>query len=164
MFNIGRLIGAAALAVLVTFGSARMTNAASMPYHEPGLTQCFGSTVRAFAPMKLVSASGGSVAKNVSWSPDLYRWNSASQTWNLVNSTAGWLNGAANGSGLLALESITYQKWINASGGLQNQWNYNNLAHGYYAVRDYYRWSDEGVKGNDWGQVYNGAATGYCQI
>jgi hypothetical protein len=164
MFNIGRLIAAAAIAVITTFGAAHITDAASVPYHVPGATQCFGSTVRAFAPTKLVSASGGSVRKNVRWSPDLWRWDSASQSWYVFNNAAGWLNGVANGSGLLPYESITYQTWINNSGGLQNQWNYNNLPHGYYAVREFYRWTDEGLAANDYSQSYNGAAASYCQL
>jgi hypothetical protein len=130
-----------------------------------------GRQVRAMPPT-MISISGG--LEEVEWSPDLYRYNSTTGTWDMYMSwhyadgVRFWYYAVANANGP-QYNSGLYGTWfmrtedhkalLSSSNVLFSA--FSNLPAGWYAVADHYRWAN-GSTANLW-SPYKGGGT-FCQL
>lgn len=134
---------------------------AGVPHHVASNVQCFtgtqGRTVRAFAASTMRSVTGAIEA--VQWSSDLWYWTGS--VWAPYDDSAGWLDAAANGNGLLGSNGVI---WYGIGARQQNSWRYAGLPAGSYAIKQFYRWTYNGLQHPEWSGVYNNTAATYCAL
>ena len=109
-------------------------------------------------PPRMTSVAGG--WEKVYWSPDLYRWNVSTQTWQLYDGTKPWYRAVVYGDGTIHYDTAAGASWFN------NETNqgikyvpFNNLPSGSYKVLNYYQWAD-GTKARGWSNYNLGGS--YC--
>ena len=111
------------------------------------------------SPPTLTSVSGG--LEKVYWSPDLDRWNDATQTWYLYDGSRPWYWAIANSTGPV-YQSYLYGTWFWPNGAQVNTATYNYLPAGSYAVVDHYQWST-GATRDIWSS-FKGTGGGSCTL
>jgi hypothetical protein len=105
-----------------------------------------GRQVNAYPP-QMTSVSGA--LEMVYWSPDLYRWNGT--TWAPYDTSKPWYYAAATSNGVVT-QQLRFGAWFQPNDTPLNFAIFRPLHSGYYAVVDYYRWSN-GASTSAWSYV-----------
>jgi hypothetical protein len=152
-----RLVGAVvALALgctVLVLSSAQPAQAATLgTAWSSGFGCVAGGQLHAYPP-QMTSISGG--LEKVEWSPDLYRWNGTA--WALYNNSKPWYYAGATSNGTV-YQQYRFGTWFQPNETPLNIAIFGNLPAGYYAVKDYYRWSN-GATSSAW-SYFRGAGGG----
>lgn len=168
------LVGLCAAGVLSASGgvpaSAATLGTATTRGFDCSNSVATGRQVRAIPPT-MTSVSGG--LEEVEWSPDLYRYNPATRTWDLYatwhysDGVRFWYYAVANANGP-QYNAQLYGTWFMRTEDHQALLTSNvlssafsNLPSGYYAVLDRYRWAN-GTTASLWSPLRSGGS--YCQL
>jgi hypothetical protein len=163
------IVVTAAASIVMSLGAPAHAHGTNVPHHQSVQAWCMnGGTIRSYPARDMRSVSGN--WETVKWSSDLFKWNGSS--WVLVDGSKPWLVARANayGLGTYSLPNIgLYGTWFrdgNYGGAPVSFLPYTNLTRGYYAVKEYFRWTSTGQTHVHWSTFSNpnGALTDTCRF
>jgi hypothetical protein len=148
----------AVVSLALPLNSAQAHSTTGIPYHDANLAACLyengTGTIRSYPPRMVYPWS--TRYEEVRWSSDLFKWSGSS--WQLVDESKPWLSRVTNypygwGSGTWLSVPSQAATWALI---------YNGLGSGYYAVKEYYKWSN-GTVHSQWSGINVSTATN-CRI